>query len=171
MSHDETITVDAVSLLVQVSAQTTLASLEQQLSERGFTLGVTLDDKHLPRRETTTSNDIPVGEWLAQGAPGSPSPFTDPADHLVAGLEATLADGTTLEIRPTPRRAVGPDLTALVMGAQGRLATVKRVWLRIHTRNARRPSLPLPGIDLDPPVTTEEMHLFGRIEQELRLHK
>lgn len=152
------IEIDATSLLVGVPATKTLDALETALAARGFTLGVSLEQ----------AGPATVGDWLARGAPGAASVFADPADHVVAGLEATLPDGKRLEVRPTPRRAVGPDLTALVVGTHRRLATVEHAWLRIHRHDARRPSMPLPeGVDLDPPVTEGEARLLDAIQREL----
>ena len=108
-----------------------------------------------------------IGDWLAKGAPGAPSMFSDPADHVVAGLLATLPNGKELEIRPGPRRAVGPDLTALAIGTHHRLATVTHAWLRIHRLDARRPAMPLPDTDLDPPVNAGEAGLVDAILREL----
>ncbi|MDB4935362.1 MAG: hypothetical protein JWP87_2334, partial [Labilithrix sp.] len=111
----DAIDIDPTSLLVGVPASKTLNSLETALAARGFTLGVALDEAGPPDAKTGAAGFITVGDWLAKGAPGAASVFADPADHLVAGLEATLPDGKKLEVRPGPRRAVGPDLTALVL--------------------------------------------------------
>jgi alkyldihydroxyacetonephosphate synthase len=157
MSTAHPITIDPVSLLVEVHESQTLDALETELAARGFTLGVALEQ----------AGSATVGDWLAKGAPGAASIFADPADHLVAGLEATLPDGKKLEVRPGPRRAVGPDLTALLVGMHRRLGTIDRAWLRIHRRDARRQSLPLPGGDLDPPVTADEARLIDAIQREL----
>ena len=156
--------IDPTSLLVNVPSAATLASIERALSssraettDSGFTLGLSVAND-------TTS----VAEWLAADAPDAPSMFSDPADHLVAGLSATLANGTTLEIRPSPRRAVGPDLIALFVSANGRFGTIDRVWLRIHRKDAlSRVSLPLRGLDLDAPVSVEESALLDRIARAL----
>ena len=157
------ITVDVTSLLVEVPASTTLDALETALAARGLTLGVELE---------VAGPGGAVGTWLARGAPGAPSLFADPADHLVAGLLATLTNGARLEVRPGPRRAVGPDLTALATGTNGRFLSIERAWLRVHRREARRQSLPLPeGVHLDPPVTPEEARLLDAIERELRVKR
>lgn len=151
------IEIDTTSLLVGVPASKQLDSLETELAARGFTLGVAI-----VRGEET------IGNWLAEGAPGAPSAFADPADHLVAGLLATLPGGKKLEVRPGPRRAVGPDLTALLIGAHQRLGSIEHAWLRIHRRDARRPALPLPrGVDLEPPVTEAEARILDAIQREL----
>ena len=146
--------IDHQSLLVRVPGAATLASIERALAGEGLTLGV-------------AATDDAVGDWLARGAPGAPSSFSDPADHLVAGLTATLMNGTTLEVRPAPRRAVGPDLIALVTGANERFASIDHVWLRVHLAGAHRVALPTVGLDLDPPVTTEEAKLLDAIAREL----
>lgn len=150
--------IDIKSLLVRVDASQSLDALETDLAARGFTLGVTAPADVLT---------LPVGQWLARGAPGAPSIFADPADHLVAGLEATLLDGKKLDVRPEPRRAVGPDLTALLVGAHERFGRIERVWLRIHSLEARRPAMPLPGVNLDPAVTEDEARLLDSIEHAL----
>lgn len=162
------IDIDPTSLLVGVPATKTLDALETALAARGFTLGVALEQAGPANTTTGAAGSITVGDWLAKGAPGAASVFSDPADHVVAGLLATLPGGKRLEIRPGPRRAVGPDLTALVLGTHRRLGTVEHAWLRIHRRDARRQSLPLPeGVDLDPPVTAQEAQLLDLIAREL----
>lgn len=167
MSTADPIVIDAISLLVEVHASKTLDALETELAARGFTLGVALGQAGPANATTRAPGSITVGDWLAKGAPGAASVFSDPADHLVAGLEATLPDGKRLEIRPGPRRSVGPDLTALFVGAHRRFGSVERAWLRIHRRDARRQALPLPGMHLDPPVTEAEALLLDAIQREL----
>ncbi len=153
------IEIDPTSLLVSVPASCTLDGVETALAARGFTLGVILDGRA----------PFTIGDWLADGAPGAPSMFADPADHVVAGLEATLPNGKKLEVRPGPRRAVGPDLTALAIGTNHRLATVTHAWLRIHRLDARRPAMALPATDLDPPMNAGEARLVDAIHKELML--
>lgn len=155
----ETIDIDFESLLAKAPASFTLGEIESELGKRGLTLGVDLSGK----RSITT-----LGTWIASGTPGARSHFEDPADHVLAGLSATLVNGNALEIRPSPRRAVGPDLTALLLGANDRFATVQRVWLRVHRKDARLVNEPLPAVDLDPPVSDAEADLLSRIERELK---
>ncbi len=146
--------IDRQSLLVRVPGAATLASIERALAGEGLTLGV-------------AATDDAVGDWLARGAPGAPSSFADPADHLVAGLTATLTSGSILEVRPSPRRAVGPDLIALVVGANERFASIDHVWLRVHLAGARRVAMPIEDLDLDPPVSNEEATLLDAVAREL----
>jgi alkyldihydroxyacetonephosphate synthase len=150
------IAIDDTSLLVSATGDTTLAAIETELSGVGLTLGL-----HAP--ETTT-----VASWIASGTPGAQSVFADPADHVVAGFEATLVNDDKLVVRPSPRRAVGPDLAALLIGAGDRFGRIDRAWLRVHRKEARRVALPLPeGVDLDPPVSDAESALLSSIMREM----
>ena len=146
--------IDRESLLVRVPAAATLAAIERALDPAGLTLGVPVTDEA-------------VGDWLSRGAPGAPSSFADPAGHLLAGLTATLVNGRHLEVRPAPRRAVGPDLVALVVGMNERFASLEQVWLSVHLKGARRVDIPFAGLPADPPVTSDEASLLDAIAREL----
>ena len=150
------IVIDRVSLLADVPASLTLEACEAQLRTHGLTLGLEAADTSLT-----------VGAWLARGAPGARDPWLDPADHLLAGLEAELHDGRVLTVRPSPRRAVGPDLVALVVGAEERFAKVTRAWLRVHPRDVTRPASPL-AIARNPALNDGETALLAAIASALR---
>ena len=162
MSATNAIVIDSMSLLVQAPANATLGAIEQELSGFELTLGVALEGERAGEMAR-----MQIGAWLAQGAPGAPSAFADPADHLVAGLVATLPSGKRLEVRPVPRRAVGPDLTALFFGVKGAFGPIERAWLRVHRKDARHVTLLLPGVDLDPPMSEAESTLAAAISCEL----
>ena len=151
-------TVDRTSLLLDVDARETLASAESFLAEGGLTLDLA--------RGTDLS--ATVADWLARGAPGSRDAWLDPADQLLAGLVATLADGTALSIRPTPRRATGPDLIALIVGCGARFAVVTRACLRVHKTGAPRPRTAPFTLDRDPTSNEGEQRMLDAIEQSLR---
>src|SRR5258706_2181761 len=123
------IVIDDVSLLVEVPGDATLEAVESALRAQGLTLDVS----DLSRS---------VRGWLDAGAPGARDRWLDPVDQIVAGLEGTLKSGQVLFIHPTPRRAVGPDLLALVLGCRGRFVTVTRAWLRVPKIGVTRPSTP-----------------------------
>jgi alkyldihydroxyacetonephosphate synthase len=148
---------DRESLLVDVDAQTTLGECEDTLQAQGLTLALDAIDRPLA-----------IGRWLAEGARGARDPWSDPADHLVAGLTATLSDGRTLTVRPAPRRAVGPDLIALVIGMNDRYARIDRAWLRVHRVDAPRPQVHPLVADRNPPLSNDERALLDAIEQALR---
>ncbi|HSN99591.1 MAG TPA: FAD-binding protein [Candidatus Nanopelagicales bacterium] len=135
---------DRASLLVRAAGSATLAEVERALAREGLTLGLGAE---APREAT-------VDAWIAGGARGAPDPWLDPVDHLVAGFTARLASGAELEIRPAPRRAVGPDLFALFLGMEGRVGAITSAWLR--ARGSGRPRLMPTSIPRDPPVEERE---------------
>src|SRR5690606_33901544 len=93
-------------------------TIEEQLGAVGLSL----------RLEHTDMNQR-LADWLAAGMPGARDAYADPVEQRVSGLVARLPSGETLGIRPTPRRAVGPDLGALVYGMQGRCMQVEQATL------------------------------------------
>ena len=147
---------DRESLLVHVPAGARFVEVERHLAERGLGLDV------------SPAFDGTVGEWLEAGAPGARSAWLDPADHLVAGFTARVrSTGATFSLRPAPRRATGPDLLALVLGARGRLLALESVWLRVHRSGVARPCTEPFGAP-DEPLNDDEIALFDAIEAALR---
>jgi alkyldihydroxyacetonephosphate synthase len=151
------LTLDRASLLACIEGGTDLATAERLLADVGLTLGVT----------QPSSSALSFAEWLARGAPGVRDRWLDPVDQLLAGLDATLPDGRALSIRPAPRRAVGPDLTALFVGGKGRFGRIDRAWMRVHEREAERPSAPAFHLDRDPPLSNGERALLDAIARSL----
>jgi alkyldihydroxyacetonephosphate synthase len=142
---------DRESLLAGVEAGADLGVVERELAREGLTL----DLAPFPQG--------PIGDWLARGAPGARDRWLDPVDQLLAGLDATLPDGRPLVIRPAPRRAVGPDLTALFVGAGHRFGRIDRAWMRVHRRDAPRPTAPPFHHDRDPALSDGERGLLDAI--------
>ncbi len=157
----EPVIIDRASLLADVDASATLERVERVLAEQGLTLGT----HDAPMTHT-------ISAWLADGAKGARSPWADPADHLVAGFTASRVDGSgePLVVHPSPRRAVGPDLFALVFAQRDRFFRVSRAWLRVHpvvSANAAR-ALPFTRGE-EPPVNSGESALFDAIQKTLAL--
>ncbi len=150
------IELDRVSLLVHVESSVPLSQLAATLARDGLTL------------DLENIGEATVGVWLESGAPGARSAWLDPADHLVAGFTVRIrATNATFSIRPAPRRAVGPDLSALVLGVRGRLLALDSVWLRVHRVGVARPTSDKfddEAGDLD----DDEKRLFAEIEEALR---
>lgn len=111
--------VDESSRIVRAEAGAAVAAVEAECRRHGWTLGLR------PAPDAT----LDVGTWLARGAPGLPSKDDDPVAQVVAGAELVLPDGRALDIRPAPRRAVGPDLLGALVGARSRLGVVTALHL------------------------------------------
>jgi FAD/FMN-containing dehydrogenase len=147
---------DEDSLLVDVSGDVTLLALERELSRAGYTLSL-----------ETPAPDETVASWLAAGARGARSPWNDPADHLVSGFSArNVSTGEALEVRSAPRKSVGPDLLALVVGMRERFFTVSRATLRIFRKDSHLVHVPFVEPSC-PEVTEEERTLLDRLQTEL----
>jgi alkyldihydroxyacetonephosphate synthase len=145
--------VDAVSGLVRLNGDVRLDAAERMLGEQGLTLGI----------ENTPSVD--VDSWIATGMSGLGDPWLDPVEQRLAGVEAVLANGARIHQRPAPRRATGPDLSALFVGAERRVGRVESAWLRAKTRDAA-PARPLAfGGERDPELTSAERAAFLAIAE------
>ncbi len=151
-STGSAVEIDATSLLVRAGGDVDMAALEEQLRRSGLTLDVGIEGP-----------GSTVGDWLARAAPGARDRWLDPVDQLIAGLEATLVDGRRLRIHPAPRRAVGPDLSALFVGAGGRFGRIDAAWLRVHRREIARPESTPFRLERDPRVSADEASLLDDV--------
>lgn len=114
--------IDTVSGIVEVLAGTFGPDLESTVRSHGLTIG------HYPQ-----SFDIStVGGWVACRGAGQYSTRYGKIEDMVHALEAVLADGTVVRTGGAPAGAVGPDLSQLLLGSEGTLAVITRVWLRAH---------------------------------------
>jgi len=116
--------IDEVSGLVRVGAGVMGQQLEEWLGVRGWTLG------HFPSSITVSS----VGGFAAARSAGQASTKYGKFEHMVAGIEAVLPDGTIVRRRPQPASAAGPDLIQLLLGGEGTLGLITAVDLRIHPK-------------------------------------
>lgn len=120
--------VDDRSRLVTVGAGVTGAALGATLSRVGYTLG------HEPQSVAMST----VGGWISTRACGQLSARYGAIEDLVAGLEAVLPDGRIVRSKVAPRRATGPDLAHLLIGAEGTLGIVTEATLRVARIPERR---------------------------------
>ncbi|MCA9644257.1 MAG: FAD-binding oxidoreductase [Polyangiaceae bacterium] len=119
--------IDAQSLLATFRGEQSLQIIEEQLRGAGLSL-----------RLSQTDMQQTLAAWLASGMPGARDAYSDPVEQRVAGLVARLPSGEVLGIRPTPRRAVGPDLSALVYGMGERCMRVEQATLCVSPLSARQ---------------------------------
>lgn len=140
------IAIDDVSLLVAADGSTPLHAVETALAARGLELGL----------DTPVRDGIGVGDWVAEGFPGTRDVWADPVDQVLAGFEAHVRD-LPLALAPAPRRATGPDLGALFVGTRGELGMVDRATLRVRRRGVPEArTLPFERDGDAPPSAAEE---------------
>lgn len=120
--------VDAVSGIVEVLSGTFGPDLEDSVRTHGLTIG------HYPQSFALAT----VGGWVACRGAGQYSTRYGKIEDMVHALEAVLADGTVIRTGGAPAGAVGPDISQLLLGSEGTLAVITRVWLRAH---------PLPEVE------------------------
>jgi alkyldihydroxyacetonephosphate synthase len=147
---------DAHSALVRLPGSMSLAEAERRLDAEGRTLAL------------SSVADLDVNTWIARGMPGLRDPYLDPVEQRLAGFAATLSNGTPLLVRPMPRRATGPDLSALFVGAQARAGRIEHAWVRAHSQHVA-PARPLPFAgDRTPPVSAGEATAFDAVLSALQ---
>ncbi|MBI2168851.1 MAG: FAD-binding oxidoreductase [Actinobacteria bacterium] len=119
---DAILDIDDTSLLVRAQAGIFGDVFEARLREAGYTLG------HWPQSIELST----LGGWIACRSAGQYSTRYGKIEDMVVALEAVTGAGDVLRTGGTPRAAVGPDLTQLVLGSEGTLAVVTEATLRIH---------------------------------------
>src|SRR5690606_34610256 len=104
--------VDVTSGIVEVWAGTFGDAFESALqADHGLTVG------HWPQSMALST----VGGWLACRGAGQLSNRYGKIEDIVVGLEVVLPDGRVVRTGGHARQAVGPDLTAVFVGAEGTL--------------------------------------------------
>jgi FAD/FMN-containing dehydrogenase len=114
-------TVDRASAQVQVGAGVTLARLQAQAHDAGLDAGVDLG-----ARDSAT-----VGGLVATDAGGTHAVRHGTVRARVAGLQAVLADGTTVDRPALLKDNAGYDLPALLVGSEGTLGVITGVRWRL----------------------------------------
>lgn len=118
---DEIVSIDEADMHATVQCGVPLRVLEQTLRARGLTTG------HSPQSQPLAQ----YGGLVATRSIGQLSTLYGGIEDMVAGLEAVLAGGEVVRIRPVPRRAAGPDLRHVVIGNEGALAFVTEVTVKV----------------------------------------
>lgn len=117
------VNVDEVSGVIEVLAGTFGPDLEDEIqSKHGLSIG------HFPQSFDLAT----VGGWVASRGAGQYSTRYGKIEDMVIGLEVVTGDGTVIHTGGSPAAATGPDLTQLILGSEGTLGVITRVWLRAH---------------------------------------
>lgn len=113
--------IDEISGLATAQAGMNGELFEAALNKRKFTLG------HFPQ----SLNVSTVGGWLSCRSAGQASTRYGKIEDMVVGLKALLSDGRLVEVRPVPRRAVGPSIKDIFVGAEGTMGIILEGTFRI----------------------------------------
>ncbi|MES1186927.1 MAG: FAD-binding oxidoreductase [Myxococcales bacterium] len=140
--------VDALSGIATFRGSTPLHEIESAARAKGWSLGLLGP----PTKRT-------LGGFIDAGLPGMPEPFADPVRGSVCGLEAR---GAVAQFRllAAPRRATGPNLTALCVGAHGQIAQVESASLALVRVGAAVANAPEAS---SPPLSTAESAAWQRV--------
>ncbi|MCJ7575808.1 MAG: FAD-binding oxidoreductase [Dehalococcoidia bacterium] len=130
---------DEASLVAELEAGIMGANLELELNRRGYSAG------NIPQSLYCST----LGGWISTRAAGQFSTKYGKIEDMVLGMEVVLPDGNLLNIKPVPRRSVGPSLKDLFLGGEGTLGIVTRATISIH---------PLPRL------TIKQSFIFSSIE-------
>jgi alkyldihydroxyacetonephosphate synthase len=133
------ISLDELSLVTEFEAGIIGANLELELNHRGYSAG------NIPQSLYCST----LGGWISTRAAGQFSTKYGKIEDMVLGMEVVLPDGNLLNIKPVPRRSVGPSLKDLFLGGEGTLGIVTRAVISIH---------PLPKL------TIKQSFIFSSIE-------
>jgi len=133
------LSLDEVSLVAECEAGIMGGNLELELTHRGYSAG------NIPQSLFCST----LGGWIATRAAGQFSTKYGKIEDMVMGMEVVLPDGDLLNIKPVPRRSVGPSLQDLFLGSEGALGIVTRATISVH---------PLPAL------TVKQSFVFPSIE-------
>ena len=108
------------SMTVTAAAGVVLSDLDAHLKPHGLTIG--------PLSPAAMS--LQLGEFLEGPYAGMRSIPGGRLEPVCTALTAITPEGRKLETSRSPRSAAGPDLSALVLGAHGRIALVTQAVVR-----------------------------------------
>lgn len=136
---DQLLELDETALQARVQAGMYGHRFEEALQARGYSMG------HWPQSISLST----VGGWVATRAAGQFSTRYGSIEDMLLGLEAVLADGRVLRIKPTPRRSAGPDLRHVFLGAEGKAGIVTEITVKVFPTPESRKllSFALPDFD------------------------
>lgn len=113
--------IDEVSGLAHIQAGVFGPDMEDQLAQRGWTMG------HHPDSFVWST----LGGWIATRSSGMQSDkYGDIAD-IARGLTMVMP-GQVLQLRPLPSSSSGPSVREMVLGSEGRLGIITSAWVNVH---------------------------------------
>ncbi len=118
---DQLLSLDPISVEVELGAGVTGPEAERLLGAQGFSLG------HFPQSFQFAT----IGGFAATRSSGQDSSGYGRFDDMIRGLTAVTPAGV-LDLGRAPASAAGPDLRQLIIGSEGVFGIITRVRLRVH---------------------------------------
>jgi alkyldihydroxyacetonephosphate synthase len=115
------LSLDETSHLATFEAGVVGPEIENQLNQRGYTLG------HFPQSFELST----LGGWIVTRSSGQQSYHYGRIENLFAGGHIETPIGA-LDLPVHPASAAGPDLKQILLGSEGRLGLVTRATLRVR---------------------------------------
>ena len=118
---DRVVSLEEESLLIRVQAGISIAVLKSRLSEKRLMMGWSIYSERPHTLGAVLAGRV-AARWGAR--------FGRPQDTL-RSMTAVLPDGGIVGSPAAPRRAAGPDMSAIMVGTEGRLGVISEVSLRV----------------------------------------
>jgi len=118
---NKVIDIDLESGLARIQTGTLGPDIEEQLAERGWTLG------HFPDSFTHST----LGGWVATRSSGMQSDKYGDISDITRGLRVVMP-GKVLVVRPVPSTSTGPSVREMILGSEGRLGVITEVTVQVH---------------------------------------
>lgn len=120
--------VDAISGIATFSGSTPVREIQAMAQAKGLNLPFPV-----------AAGPLTLAESIAAGLPDLPDPFADPVRGSVCGL-AARGPRASFRLLPAPRRATGPNLMALCVGAADTIARTE--WASLVLVKGTPPTTP-----------------------------
>jgi len=145
---------DELSLVAEFEVGIIGANLELELNHLGYSAG------NIPQSLFCST----LGGWISTRAAGQFSTKYGKIEDMVLGMEVVLPDGNLLNIKPVPRRSVGPSLKDLFLGGEGTLGIVTRATISVHPlpRLTIKQSFVFPSIEVAVDVVRQILRAEAR---------
>jgi alkyldihydroxyacetonephosphate synthase len=118
---DRVLHIDSEARLARIEAGMLGPDLEKQLNQKGWTLG------HFPDSFEFST----LGGWLATRSAGMQSDQRGNIADNVLALKVVTPQGT-IETKPFPHTATGPDINQIFVGSEGTLGVITEAVMKIY---------------------------------------